>query len=120
MPPRLSHSDALATLFPILFLESFVLGPSQRSRHSRVRLDILALREALPQVAQERALLAVVEVAQERLESLGSLMGLVEGDSPVSWVSSRSHTRSSELFRGRQETQEHTASAKRSFCETED
>jgi hypothetical protein len=38
-------------------------------------------------MADEGALLAVIEVAQQRLEGLGGLLGLVEGDSPVSRVS---------------------------------
>lgn len=67
--------------------EPLVLSPLQRTGHRGVCLDILALREGRPQLADEGALLAVVQVAQQRLDGLGGLLSLIEGDSPVGGVS---------------------------------
>lgn len=48
-------------------------------------LDVLERAKDGPQLADEVALVVVVEVSEEGLDGLGSLVGLVEGDAAETW-----------------------------------
>lgn len=60
-----------------------LLGPLQSTRLRGVRLDILALGEGRPQLAEEGPVVTMVQVSEQRLDGLGCLLSMVEGDSPV-------------------------------------
>ena len=55
------------------------MGPAHLARRRGVRHDVLALGEGGPQTVKE-GVLAVVEIAEEGLDGLGGLIGVVEGD----------------------------------------
>jgi hypothetical protein len=52
----------------------------QNPGESLVRLDILALREVGPQLAQEAPVVAAVQVSEDGFDGLGGLLSVVEGD----------------------------------------
>ena len=60
-----------------------VLGPPQRTRRVGVLLNISKRREGLPELANERAAVVVVEIAEDGLDGLGGFLGVVEGDAAV-------------------------------------
>lgn len=65
------------------FLVLLEVGPPHRTWHVGVLLDVLARGEHGPQLAEERAVVAVVELAELRPDGLGGLLSLVEGNATV-------------------------------------
>lgn len=61
--------------------------PPHGARRVGVLLDVLAGRPDGPELAEERALVAVVEVAQLGLDGVCGLLGLVERDATALVVS---------------------------------
>lgn len=65
-------------------IRSLGLGPYQAtSLRAGARLDVLALGEALPQVAEEVRLLLDVAFTKQRSNGPGSLLSMIEGNAPI-------------------------------------
>lgn len=64
---------------------ALLLGPAHGTLLGGVVLDVLERAKDGPQLADEVALVVVVEVSEEGLDGLGSLVGLVEGDAAETW-----------------------------------
>jgi hypothetical protein len=60
------------------FIQS--LRPVQSSGRLLIGHDVLALGKVAPELAQERSLIAVVQVAKHGLDGLGGFSGIVEGN----------------------------------------
>ena len=57
--------------------------PLQDSRRGIAGLNKLERGEVCPQLSEEAAVVAEVEVAEERLDGLGGLLSVVEGNAAV-------------------------------------
>lgn len=56
-----------------------------------IGLDVAEVAEVLPELAEERASVVVVEIADDGLNSLGGFIGVVEGDTAVAGVPCQLH-----------------------------
>lgn len=63
------------------------VGPPQSTRDIGVLLDVLAGREDGPQLAEEGPVVAVVQLAELGRDGVGGLLGAVEGNTAVSFLS---------------------------------
>lgn len=60
-----------------------LLHPLQGARARAVVINVSQRGEARPELAHERAVVAVVQITQNGLDGFGGLLGIIEGDATI-------------------------------------